>query len=133
MADTKHGHAAPAHDIPVEGDGISYSGLGWFVVVLTVTTVLCQLLVWGLFEVMENRAESMDAARAPLALPAGTLPPGPTLLADEPANLRDFRQAEQDRLTTYGWVDRNGGRVRLPIERAKALVIERGLPVRDPR
>jgi hypothetical protein len=29
---------------------------------------------------------------------------------------------------TYGWIDRNGGVVRLPIDRAMDLVLERGLP-----
>jgi hypothetical protein len=33
-------------------------------------------------------------------------------------------------LTTYGWMDQNAGVVRLPIERAKELILERGLPVR---
>jgi hypothetical protein len=33
-------------------------------------------------------------------------------------------------LEGYGWVDREAGVVRLPIERAMALVLERGLPTR---
>ena len=33
-------------------------------------------------------------------------------------------------LTTYGWVDKNAGTVRIPIDRAKELLLERGLPVR---
>jgi len=33
-------------------------------------------------------------------------------------------------LSTYGWVDNNGGVVRIPIARAKSLRLERGLPVR---
>ncbi len=48
MADTKHVHGAA----PIEGDGVSYSGIVWFVVILTVTTVACQLIVWGGFEFM---------------------------------------------------------------------------------
>lgn len=131
MVETKHGHAALGHSDPVEGDGISYSGIVWFVVVLAVTTAICQVLMWGMFEALATRAESMDAPRAPLARPADATPPGPNLLLDEPAALRDFRQTEIDRLTGYDWVDRNAGRVQIPIERAKALVLERGLPVRD--
>ena len=63
MADTKHVHGAA----PIEGDGVSYSGIVWFVVILTVTTVACQLIVWGAFELMEWRVDRGDAARAPLA------------------------------------------------------------------
>jgi hypothetical protein len=139
MADIKHVHDAP----PVEGDGVSYSGIVWFVVILTATTVICQLLVWGAFEVMEWRASRADPARAPLAaergqpaieggsvVTGGAESPRPALLVNEPAVLRQLRDAEQSARSSYGWVDQNAGRVRLPIDRAKALVLERGLPTR---
>jgi hypothetical protein len=129
MADTNH----HSHDIPVEGDGISYRGIVWFVVVLAITTAICQLLVWGMFEVMAGRVEAADAPRSPLATPADAMPPQPVLLLDEPANLRDFRADEAARLTTYGWIDENAGTVRLPIDRAKELLLERGLPSREQR
>ena len=41
-----------------------------------------------------------------------------------------FRAHEHEVLTTYGWTDKNAGVVRIPIERAKDLLLERGLPVR---
>ena len=52
------------------------------------------------------------------------------VLVNEPANLADLHRHEHEMLTTYGWMDRNAGIVRLPIERAKELILERGLPVR---
>jgi hypothetical protein len=67
--------------------------------------------------------------RPTLAVKTGTPPPGPNLLTDEPANLQTFRKSEHERLTTYG-LDRNTGAVRIPIDRAKELVLERGLPAR---
>jgi len=61
----------------------------------------------------------------------GTTSPAPALLVDEPENLKLYREMEEKTLTTYDWSDRNAGTVRIPLERAKALVIERGLlPVR---
>jgi hypothetical protein len=140
MADTSH-LLPPAE--PVEGDGISYAGIAWFLVVLTLTTLFCQALVWGMFEMMKRYDRFDDGQRAPLAAPAeapsiergrlesGTLePPPPNLLLSEPTVLREFRAAEDQTLSTYGWIDKNAGIVRLPIDRAKALVLERGLPVR---
>jgi hypothetical protein len=41
--------------------------------------------------------------------------------------LAEERRAQQE----YGWIDEGLGIVRLPIERAKELVLERGLPVRQ--
>ena len=55
----------------------------------------------------------------------------PSLLLREPMNLQKFREEEEHLLTSYGWVDQNAGVVRLPIDRAKALLLERGLPVRE--
>jgi hypothetical protein len=131
MADTKHAHAAAAASIgPTEGDGVSYKGLVWFGVILFGTTLVCQVLVWGMFELFDRQAARDDVARAPLAAPVGTLPPPPNLLTDEPANLSNFHRQEDEILSTYGWVDKNGGVVRIPIDRAKALLLEKGLPVR---
>jgi hypothetical protein len=124
MADTETRHLAP----PVEGDGVSYQGIAWFVVILAGTTVFCMALVWGLFEVMDYRNERAQAA--PLAAPAGQLPPGPNLLTDEAGNLREFRQREDAALGSYGWADPATETVRLPIARAKEMLLERGLPVR---
>jgi hypothetical protein len=140
MADTEPLHVTP----PVESDGINYSGIVWFAVILTATTVVCQLLVWGAFELIESRVETTDRGRSPLASApvnpsikdgrvltgsdAARLPAAP--LVGEPEVLREFRKREDDSLSTYGWVDRASGTVRLPIGRAKDLLIERGLPTR---
>jgi len=51
-------------------------------------------------------------------------PPEPRLQTAPADDLRNLRAAEQTRLTTYGWVDRKAGVVRIPIERAKELVAE---------
>lgn len=144
MADTKHAHGTSS--APIEGDGISYRGLLWFMVVLAVTTVVCQALMWGLLHFFLMRANSTDEARAPMAAPmtvatiqdnnmvaasGGEMPP-PYLQTREPLGLDRFRAREDEILTTYGWVDQNNGVVRIPIERAKVLLLERGIPGGSP-
>jgi hypothetical protein len=126
MSDTETQHLT----VPVEGDGVSYRGIGWFVVILVGTTLFCLALVWGLFELTEYRTARAEAPPAPLSIPAGDQPPGPNLLTDEPAHLRSVREREETVLTTYSWVDESAGTVRVPIERAKQMLLERGLPVR---
>ncbi len=54
--------------------------------------------------------------------------PNPTLETDEVHELRDFRDGEEQKLYTYGWVDQNAGTVHIPIERAMQLTVQRGLP-----
>jgi hypothetical protein len=133
MADIKTHHAAPIPTGPVAEDGLSYRGIVWFVVILVATTAFCQLLVWGMFELSSARASGAEAPRPPLAGPAPghmeppALPPGPNLLTNEPMNLRTFRVTEDAALSTYGWIDQNAGIVRIPIDRAKELALERGL------
>lgn len=141
MSDTSH-HHAPTGD-SVEHDAVSFSGIGWFVVILTGTVLVCQLLVWGFYEWFDYRVTRADAPRAATAEPP-TSPvieggrvvsgaestPRPSLLVDEPAALREYRTRQIEAQDNYGWVDQAAGTVRLPIERAKDLVLERGLPVR---
>jgi TRAP-type C4-dicarboxylate transport system permease small subunit len=47
---------------------------------------------------------------------------GVKLPEDRRALLQEHRQKEHEELTTYGWVDRKAGVVRLPIDRAIELV-----------
>jgi len=52
-------------------------------------------------------------------------------LVREPVNLETLRAREHEELTTYGYTDKNAGTYRIPIERAKELMLERNLlPVR---
>jgi hypothetical protein len=54
----------------------------------------------------------------------------PPLQISPPTDLQQFRASEAEQLNNYGWVNRTGGVVRVPIERAMELVAERGLPAR---
>ena len=50
------------------------------------------------------------------------LPVGPLVITDEPGALRQLRTKERDVLHHYGWVDKNQGVVRIPIDRAIELL-----------
>jgi len=47
------------------------------------------------------------------------------------AELARLRAEEDSRLRGYGWVDREHGIVRIPIERAMELLLSEGLPARE--
>jgi len=87
-------------------------------------------LMYALFVVFEKQAEARDPQITPLALPPGQAPRGPRLLTNEPANLRQFRQEEQGKLDSYGWMSQGQGIAHVPIDAAKKLVVQHGLPVR---
>ena len=57
-------------------------------------------------------------------------PPSPRLQVSARLDLEQFRAWEEQQLTTYGWVNSTAGIVRVPIESAIDLVLQKGLPVR---
>src|SRR5580765_2293246 len=66
----------------------------------------------------------------------GTRPEIPTnvpkLQISEPADLAAFRSREDADLNSYGWINRTQGIVRIPIQEAMNLIIEKNLlPVRQ--
>lgn len=67
--------------------------IAMFVVIFTVAGGL-----WGLMALLERRAVSADPAVSPLAAPAGTPPPEPRLLTNEPAALQQLRDEEDQEL-----------------------------------
>ena len=67
---------------------------------------------------------------SPLVRSDETVPPKPQLQAHPRVELQDYCSAENEKLTTYGWVDRHAGVVRLPIDRAMVLTLQNGLPTR---
>ena len=93
------------------------------------TVAFSALLMLGYIRFLEHQAVSRDPRLPPHAQTGGT-PRGPRLLTDEPANLRRFRQEEQGKLEGYGWMNQTQGIARVPIEAAKKLVVQHGLPTR---
>jgi hypothetical protein len=57
-----------------------------------------------------------------------TMPTIPTHVA---GSLEAIYEGQIEALHTYGWIDRAEGVVRLPIDRAKDLLLQEGLPARD--
>jgi hypothetical protein len=57
-----------------------------------------------------------------------TLPPGPRLQSNPTRDMELFREKENRILTSYGWIDRQEGIVRIPIERAMDIIAQRGAP-----
>ena len=101
-----------------------------FGVAILVIVAVSAALMYGLYTVFEKQAEARDPQASPRAVTGGT-PRGPRLLTNEPGNLRQFRQEEEGKLETYGWVSQSQGIAHVPIEAAKKLVVEHGLPVRS--
>jgi len=57
--------------------------------------------------------------------------PEPQLETNERTELNTIRLGEEETLSTYDYVDKSAGIVRIPIDRAMDLIVQRGLPVRQ--
>jgi hypothetical protein len=77
---------------------------------------------------MEWNAVRNDPARHPLATTQAQAPPEPRLQPDPVHDVERMRAAEEQRLHSYGWVDKEKGVAHIPIEQAMELVVRRGLP-----
>ena len=127
------------HDVPTpsghdevraEPDRISTQAVVGMGIALVVLTIGAMTLMALLFRGIDRSAQRRDAATVAeegLQSPTGRIPPAPRLLVYEPRHWKSFRDAEIDRLSTYGWMDRATGAVHVPIERAMDLIAVRGV------
>lgn len=140
-----HDHEPPDH-LLVEGAGIKARPVLMFLIILGVATAFVFVVVKGMEYVFDrmSRAEQGTAATE-VRLPEGQrkLPveprlqgaPGkgssrgtnlPSLLPlDE---MREYRTRINEQANEYGWVRKEEGLVRVPVEAAKEMIVKQGLP-----
>ena len=118
-------------EVAHEASDINVRAILWFVGSLVATTFVIHTSMWGLFVVLNRIDAKNDPVLSPLVAPAGQLPPEPRLQITPWEDLKTFRAAEDLYLHSYGWVDKSAGVAHLPIDKAKALLLQRGLPSRQ--
>jgi len=105
-----------------------------FGVVLTVIVLSVDVAMWGLFRVLDHYEVKNDPAVSPLFIPpagpAGGTQPPPGLQVTPWADFKQFKAGQAAHLHGYGWVDEHAGIARVPIGKAKELLLKQGLPVR---
>ena len=118
----------PPHESVEFDREIQYHQLIWMGVSLLVVAIISGVLVFFLLRgIVSWRAKGVEA---PLVTPPPAAVSGPQLLARPERELERVRREEQERLTSYGWIDQTGGVAHIPVERAIEIVAERGLPSR---
>jgi hypothetical protein len=119
------------HGVSAERDVISTPVVIGLYGVLVGLSILGAIVVGVIFFALEKRAARSDravVAEAGLERPApDRVPPSPRLEIHTVGHWQAFRDAEKARLETYGWMDRQGGAVHIPIERAMELITQRGV------
>jgi hypothetical protein len=131
------GHATAEDEYLVTPPGAGYEHTDasvWIIVKfglwLAIAAILIHIGMWFVFGAfVENREEAVAAF--PLATgQERRLPAEPRLQTIPENDIYRFRRQEEAILREYRWIDREGGRVQIPIADAMRLTIERGLPSR---
>src|SRR5258707_199482 len=122
---------------------ISVRGVVYFLAGLALSVVFVYLIAAEVYSHLDKRSASEQAPVNPLVTNApadtrhisGDYPqssfPNPKLEEDERGQLNDIRLKEEQTLSTYDYIDKNAGTIRIPIDRAMDLIAQRGLPVRS--
>jgi hypothetical protein len=134
MADLEAPRAATEHgsDLHHEDSDINLRAVFGFGAGLLVVAIIVHLLIAALFKFFDAREARQPRVDYPIATTEEhRLPPEPRLQINPRQDLRDMRAREDEVLTSYGWVDKNAGVVRIPIDAAMKLMLQRGLPARQ--
>ena len=134
-------HPAPTNpEVQFEKGDVDATSLLKFLFWTVAGTVAIVFLLWRLYFVFVAR-EAARQPPPPVMRPeaAQMAPPRPLLQVkpEPPAdlstrfatqNLAAFRAQEDELLGSYGWVDKDLGRVHIPLSEAMRIVAEQGLP-----
>lgn len=106
---------------------IVFTGLG-----LALVVAMVALLSYGVLTYLGAHRPAATRDN-PMSVEDPQIPPNPRI-EEHPAIEIQQLHAEEDRiLSSYGWVDKKAGVVRVPIDRAMELQLERGFPTRKER
>ena len=107
---------------------VGYKFALWLAVAMLISAGIVYGTFW-FFEGQERRSDAI-AQKYPLAVGQHKEPPAPNLQKQPFKDVYELRLGEAAKLGSYGWVDKDGGIARIPIDRAIDVMLERGFPAR---
>jgi len=122
-----------------EHEDLSSRGPLYFMAGLALVGLAIYLIVFGMYRFLDSYDKAHQPPLSPMATPEADTRtvtheetqtfPQPRLEENERTELRSFIEDQDRKLATYDWVDKDRGTVRIPIDRAMELIVQRGLPV----
>ena len=105
---------------------IAIGALNKFLIATFAVVFLAMIAMWWLHKAVVDRERAAYSAvpeqmrDRQIAAATGTI-----LQRDEQSDLRRYREEQAALPTSYGWVDKDKGVARIPVERAMALALEK--------
>ncbi len=107
-----------------EPETTSIRAIAIFFVALVIALIVTGAAMVMMFDVFESDAQRADPPPSPFRT-VRPLPPEPRLQIDHARDMQLLREHQERLLSEFGWVDRDAGIIRLPIEHAMRLYAER--------
>lgn len=111
-----------------ERKDVDVPALFFIAFLLLLLGIVIFIVVAAMMHYFKAHEPAVTEGRANIPETQGEQFPPPRLEVKPGASLAELRAAENADLNSYGWIDRNAGTVRIPIDRAMQLILERGLP-----
>jgi hypothetical protein len=126
-----------------EKSDVPIKPLFWFIAIFVIFAFVTHIVLYAMYRKFvkferDNRGPEITAMQRPADLNVPRNQPllqpfprsdqkveTPPFRATPVTDLNDMRRTEEQVLTTYGWVDRQQGVVRMPIDVAKELALQR--------
>src|SRR5882724_9082233 len=99
---------------------------------LALCVVVVGLIVYGTFRYLATHPGT-SVQPNPMAIFDSQSPPAPRIEEHPAIEIQQLHAQEVQTLSTYGWIDKKKGLVRIPLDRAMELQMERGFPTRKER
>ena len=107
---------------------INVRGVIWTGVALVAMALVVNLLMWWLLRGFGSSEAKHDVPLTPIEKASPQQPPPePRLQKDPNEDMRAMRQDEDYKLSHAGWVNRQQGIVRLPVDVALEVIVSRGV------
>jgi hypothetical protein len=110
-----------------ETKDVSVRVVVWLAVAILAIGLVVHVMTWWLLRSMRAEARRHDPTLSPLIDQSQTTRE-PRLQSAPAHDYVQIAREQEQMLTSYGWVDRQKGIARIPIERAIDLLVERGEP-----
>jgi hypothetical protein len=121
-------------DIVHEESDVNVRAILQYGIGLAAVALVVHVFLWWLLGFYERRNERGQTQAYPMAAgQQNRLPPSPRFQENPQQELQDLRAKQGAVLEGYGWVNKDAGIARIPIEDAMRMIVERGLPVREAR
>ena len=120
--------AAEPSNRDYERKDVDVVSLFTIVLALFVSTAVILFIVAIMMHYFSLNEPARTAGQANIPVTRAEEFPQPRLEVKPGASLAELRAGEEADLNSYGWIDREKGKVRIPIDRAMRLILDRGLP-----